>query len=346
MAAGPLRPRSGAVAAWTGSEVLVWGGLGDREARGALALGDGAANHPDRDRWRPLPGAPLSPRHGAVGVWTGAELVVWGGAGQPGRSPGTFSDGAAYDPVTDRWRRLAPAPLSGRTAPAAVWTGRDVVIWGGSGPGSSTRSDGASYDPLADRWRRLPGGPLSPRAAPGALWSGHEVLIWGGDAAQGRESPIAGAAYDPSVERWRVLPGVGDGGELARLFADDGTVVAWGPLFGLLGGEALLRLEPDVREWRRDAPRPPGPPAPSAGLSGRIPASWLGARHAVPVHSGGVRPAPDPPTGRWRGMTASPLTTRDEHVQVWAGNRLLVWGGRGLAAALGDGAVWSAGRGR
>ncbi len=35
-----------------------------------------------------------------VGVWTGSELVVWGGWGSP--------IAAAYDPVTDRWRDLPP----------------------------------------------------------------------------------------------------------------------------------------------------------------------------------------------------------------------------------------------
>ncbi|MFO0607122.1 MAG: hypothetical protein U0324_28430 [Polyangiales bacterium] len=64
---------------WTGDALLVWGG-----ADGARALADGAAYDPWDDAWRPLPALAAEPnvaaaRDGAVGVWTGAELIVVGG---------------------------------------------------------------------------------------------------------------------------------------------------------------------------------------------------------------------------------------------------------------------------
>jgi hypothetical protein len=45
-------------------------------------------------------------------------------------------------------RRLSP--LHGRAGPAAVWTGRQMIVWGGSIPRHTTTmfyTDGANYTP-------------------------------------------------------------------------------------------------------------------------------------------------------------------------------------------------------
>src|SRR3954468_7089349 len=64
----------------------------------------GAPPHiPDGWVWRTV--GPLSSRQGNVAVWTGTEVVYWGGD-RPGRPP----EGAAYDPKADRWRRLSRSP--------------------------------------------------------------------------------------------------------------------------------------------------------------------------------------------------------------------------------------------
>ena len=39
--------------------------------------------------------------------------------------------GAAYDPAADRWDGIPPAPLAARARAAAVWTGREFIVWGG-----------------------------------------------------------------------------------------------------------------------------------------------------------------------------------------------------------------------
>ena len=42
-------------------------------------------------------------RHSAV--WTGSRMIVWGGdtGGDPRYPAGIYSNGGAYDPVTDTW---------------------------------------------------------------------------------------------------------------------------------------------------------------------------------------------------------------------------------------------------
>ena len=68
-------------------------------------------------------------RAGAPAVWTGREMIVWGGSISGG--PETDS-GGHYDPVTDTWSATSmagvPEPSFGHTA---VWTGTEMLVWGG-----------------------------------------------------------------------------------------------------------------------------------------------------------------------------------------------------------------------
>lgn len=120
----PLTPRSGAAAAWTGNEFIVWGGIGPTSI-----FADGAAYDPDDDRWRELAPAPLSPRHGAAAVRTAAgEVLIMGGRD----NASGHADGARYDPVADAWTVAPPLPwaLSRWGAPAAALAaGEEVLVW-------------------------------------------------------------------------------------------------------------------------------------------------------------------------------------------------------------------------
>jgi len=141
-------PRWGATAVWDGTEALFIGGtLAD--ARGPSA--DGVAFSPTTGRWRRLPGMEFS-RRGFAAVWTGRQVLVWGGL------TGSFQDqkipphGVAYDPAANRWSAMPTAPLRGRSNPTAVWTGRQMIAWGGMIPGTQKNTpatDGAAYRPAS-----------------------------------------------------------------------------------------------------------------------------------------------------------------------------------------------------
>lgn len=209
-----------------------------------------------RYRWSSLPTAPIPGRTGAATVWTGSEMLVWGG--QNAKGDKDFADGAGYDPATRRWRTLAAAPLSARAPTTWVWTGSELFVWGGD----KGQLDGALYDPDSDRWSKIPALPSSvpastdrvtavigpptdataSRTAPvtttmiapdgpvqaTAVWTGHDValLVW--------------RSGGPSVQAWTYRPG-GDGwssggaiaprsnaqiGQVAAA-AVGGTVYAW-----------------------------------------------------------------------------------------------------------------------
>ncbi len=195
MAGGPLADRGLHAAVWTGARMVVWGGSG---RRGPLA--DGASYDPTRDHWRRIAPGPLSARARTASVWTGRELVIWGGDASRhsyGERDVALRDGAAYDPATNRWRRIARAPIAASADAEAVWTGQAMLVW--------TGREGAAYNPARDRWRRIPRAPLTRRQQSTAVWDGTRMLVWGG--VIGGDLFLAdGAAYYPRTRRWLRLP--------------------------------------------------------------------------------------------------------------------------------------------
>jgi Kelch motif len=116
----------------------------------------------------------------------------------------TRARGAAYDPTADRWRPIAPFPLEAREWHTAVWTGREMLVWGGDDLIQPAFADGAAYDPKADSWRVLAPAPIAGRYRHHAVWTGDEMLVWGGKNGPGELGD--GAAYDPDTNTWRTLP--------------------------------------------------------------------------------------------------------------------------------------------
>lgn len=163
--------------------------------------------------WRKLPDAPISPRSGEAAVWTGREVIIWGGATRDATLRSSeLSDGAAYDPAESTWRSIVDAPIRGSSY-EAVWTGTEMIAWGGiraadqQGP-----PDGAAYDPDADAWRTIAQSPLEARDGSAVVWTGNEMIVWGGYlVGQDRNTfPYQryardGAAYDPATDEWRTL---------------------------------------------------------------------------------------------------------------------------------------------
>jgi hypothetical protein len=90
-------------------------------------------------------------------VWTGAEMVVWGGYSTTGGS--YVNTGGGYMPLTDSWTPTSTSSLhlpGPRAQHTAVWTGAEMIVWGGY-PATAT---GGVYcacgDPL-DVYRDLDG---------------------------------------------------------------------------------------------------------------------------------------------------------------------------------------------
>jgi N-acetylneuraminic acid mutarotase len=135
-----------------------------------------------------------------VAVWTGSEMVVWGGA-YSSCDACTLSSGGLYDPSTRTWRDTsgvdAPAP---RRSATAVWTGTEMLVWGGYNDGHALGS-GGRFDPATNTWRviSLAWAP-SPRYGHTAVWTGTEMIVWGG--TDGTDRFASGARYAPATDTW------------------------------------------------------------------------------------------------------------------------------------------------
>ncbi|MEZ4768008.1 MAG: hypothetical protein R2844_06215 [Caldilineales bacterium] len=64
-------------------------------------------------------------------VWTGAELIIWGGCSSVVCSA-AVDTGGRYDPAGDGWTPTAQtgAPAA-RASHSAIWTGDSMIVWGG-----------------------------------------------------------------------------------------------------------------------------------------------------------------------------------------------------------------------
>lgn len=147
---------------------------------------------------------------GQVSVWTGTQLIIWGGASVYPAKAKMLGDGAAYDPSVRRWTTLPRSPLSPRVDASAVWDGRAMLVWGGIthlNPNNTDQlaSNGAAYNPRTHSWTLLPPGPLSARDSATMLWTGTDAIVFGGVAA-GSKSSTRAASYQPAPNRWTPLP--------------------------------------------------------------------------------------------------------------------------------------------
>src|SRR5262245_13469839 len=99
-------------AVWTGSEMLVWGGWtsSSEPVAGSDFYYRTITDLPG-ERYQPGVGSQVlstvdapTPTVGGVVVWTGNEMIVWGGSYYvEGVGPYEVDTGARYDPAADHW---------------------------------------------------------------------------------------------------------------------------------------------------------------------------------------------------------------------------------------------------
>ncbi len=325
LAGAPFR-RFGHSAAWTGTEMLVWGG---RYAEGSLDVvrsnyNNGARYNPAANTWTPIAtaGAPVA-RGGHDAIWAGNRLVIWGG------TDGTnlFETGARYFPAINTWSNLTslgrPAGRSGHTV---VWTESEMIVWGGFN--QFLRDLGGRYDPVADTWiTTSPTGERSERRGHTAVWTGREVLVWGG--FDGERFLNTGGRFFPASNLWVAIPTNGaPSGRSTHTAVWTGTeMIVWGgvgPNFLQTGA----RFNPVTGVWTPVTTN--GAPTPRNGHA----AVWSGSQMVV---WGGLDGAfvntgarYNPATDAWTAITATGAPAgRSGAAAAWTGTEMLVWGGVG-----------------
>ncbi len=258
----------------TGSEVVVWGGRVD----GGAVYTDGAMLDTRTNTWRPMADGPVGGRYGTATAWTGHEVVFIGGSNDS-TGEHSFTDGAAYDPSTDRWRQIPLSPFSSGLGYRAVWTGTEVVVAGGAGPidravgqqPTVRKNEAAAYNPDTNTWRKLPPLPTD-LSFLDMVWSGTEVLVAGGQSFRTESScctngPVLVAALNPSTGTWRTAPASPTSSQAASI-AWTGSELLAVPYRA--GGDSASTWDPVTNIWTA-RPLPNGPSCEAQPLAVGIP---------------------------------------------------------------------------
>lgn len=245
--------------------------------------------------WRPISArdAP-SPRINYTAIWTGKEMIIWGGQIPLSIHPPIYdfiNTGGRYNLSTDTWREISTtnAPLR-RAFHTAVWTGKEMIVWGGVTEKKgdeklglelpNTKEDdnaiptytGGRYDPLTDTWTEI-STKNAPSASGGAIWTGKEMIIW-----DGRNR--TGGMYDPSNDTWKPIAT-----KDAPLPRYNPTVIWTGKEMIIWGGQSREKGELNI-----------------------------GGRY-------------DPSTDKWKATssTNAPLTSLIPPTVFWVGKEMIVW---------------------
>ena len=309
-----LAPRAYMPAVWTGSEMIVWGGGNSQVGQ---VYNDGARYNPTTNAWNLTnPSGAASARYWHTAVWTGSEMIVWGGF------QAVFDQsGGRYNPATDTWAPTSLAnPPSLRWLHSAVWTGQEMVIQGGTG-GPSDHSVGGRYYPATDTWK-----PTNPTNAADngqgitVVWTGEEMIVWGG-LDNNSVFHNDGGRYNPRNDSWLRTSTMNVPG--ARSFHSSvwtgSEMIIWGGI-----GDVVLsdggRYDPVTDNWMMLSPLNNAGGGDGQGVwTGREAIFWVGSNPG-----GRFNPASD----SWQPMSTvnAPLETLG-HTTVWTGTELIVYGG-------------------
>jgi N-acetylneuraminic acid mutarotase len=280
------------------------------------------------DTWTPtsITNAPSS-RDFHTAVWTGSEMIVWGGF-----DGNELNTGGRYSPSTDSWTATSTTNTpTAREYHTAVWTGSEMIVWGGLEAFGGYLNTGGRYDPSTDSWTAT-----STTNAPAArwthtaVWSGSEMIVWGG--YDGSNNVNTGGRYNPSTDGWTVTTTTN--APTARSYH---TAIWTGSEMIIWGGANNLatyfntggRYNPSTDTWTATSTTN----APSARDSHT--AVWTGTGNEMIVWGGGNNGSDfntggryNPGSDTWTATsTTNAPAARDGHTAVWTGSEMVVWGG-------------------
>ncbi len=324
-----LEPRADHRAVWTGSEMFIWGGY---------VQGGGSASgeryNPVSDSWISLPREETphedDSSYRSRIIWTGSEVLTFGSNPNGVRDEVCRFHGWAYNPAENSWRSIAPLPegTERRNGPNSLWTGSEVIIWGGNGCGQFPNNVGAilAYNPQKDTWRVAGTNQdvFSSSYWDVLSWTGSEILLF--DSINSN-----GGVYNPENDTYREIStsgapkgeGKGDsrivwtwtGSELIVLNAKKHNGARY-VLKTDMWAQISIVGAPEMFEEQR------------AVWTGNEMIVW-GRRCSDCYKTGGQEGGIyNPVTDSWRRTRRKGAPQpRHEFTAIWSGSEMIVWGG-------------------
>jgi N-acetylneuraminic acid mutarotase len=337
--AGAPDARSGHTAVWTGSEMIVWGGLN------GVTVNTGGRYNPATDSWTATSttNAPDA-RSGHTAIWTGSEMIVWGGDAVFN----VLNTGGRYNPSTDSWVATSTTNVpDARYVHTAVWTGSEMIVWGGVAFGPIFNT-GGRYDPYTDSW--TPTSTINvPEARGGhtAVWTGSEMIVWGGDDYPNFFN--TGGKYNPTTDTWvaTTVTNAPSGAYDPTGVWTGNEMIVWGGVndegWSMNTGG---KYNPSTDRWTLTS----STNAPTARFAHT--AVWTASEMIVwggdyydgamsyYLNTGGRY---NPSTDSWIATsTSNAPSARASHTAVWTGSEMIILGGGGQGGGLNTGAKYCA----
>src|SRR5262245_28972385 len=250
-------------------------------------------------------------------------IIVWGGED----NHNLFKTGERYNPSTNTWTATGSThEPTARTGHTAVWTDKEMIVWGGYDGGTS--NTGGKYNPGTNTWTTMSTiNAATDQGGPTAVWTGSEMIVRGG--RNHNNYPLnTGGRYSPSTNSWRATS-LTNAPTVRHAHAAVWTgseMIVWGRYVFERGAYFKTRTggkyNPSTNSWiatsRFHAPVP----------LGEHTAVWTG--NEIIVWGGGVGPPPFNTGGRYHPITdswrATSLTNAPtglvEHSAVWTGSEM------------------------
>ena len=268
-------------------------------------------------------------RQSHTGVWTGTEMIVWGGSDLSGN----LDTGGRYNPSTDSWLPTstinAPAARNGHIA---IWTGTEMIVWGGGGSNPNAYlNTGGRYNPATDSWT-----PTSTSGAPAkrsnhtGIWTGTEMIVWGG--FNGGSALNTGGRYNPNTDSWTKATTINaPSGRIDQTAVWTGSeMIIWGGYDFSHQTNTGGRYNPATDTWMATTARnaPHARQSHTAVWTGTEMIVWGGIFVDTSTHYVNTGGRYDPFTDSWVATnTASAPSARSFHTAIWTGGEMIIWGG-------------------
>jgi hypothetical protein len=265
-------------------------------------------------------------------VFAAAAAFAWHAATTTGTQPATSVSPPVTDPLASiptGWTEL-PKPPEQPQGSASLWTGNEVIDWGGYLPDKTSdaspyQAGGFAFDPASNTWSAIPPAPGARTGAVG-VWTGTEALfLFGWD---GSKTYPDGFAFDPTADSWRTIAAAPISPSSAVAVWTGTQVIVWGESRdkGATGGPDVATYDPGTDTWRRIAEPPFGLNLASGVWTGDrfiVFGSFLDNGNHASTHTS-VGLSYDPTSDRWTELPPSQLSPQATSA-AWAGDRLVAW---------------------
>lgn len=226
----------------------------------------------------------------------------------------------------------------------AIWTGNQMVVWGGQSASGTWLANGGHYDPATDTWWATGAGAGCPSGRSMyrlAVWTGGYMVVWG------NATDASGGRYHPNSGVWSATTGVNaPAARYDHTAVWSGSyVVIWGGIYGTAVTKTGGRYDAASNSWVTMNTA-------SAPLARHNHAAAWDATYGMVAWGGSIDASTTLNTGGqytsgdgWPGATetAGAPSAREMATGVWrTGVHFIVWGGNSLspATALNSGGAW------